>query len=135
MQDAEILRFLGAARQRLTSAEVLYRHQMYLDAMYLAGYAAECSLKAVLLTRVPLRQRRQFRLWHFRGAGAHDFESLKALLKRRNVTLPLAVNRAIRAFARWSPELRYEVRRKSAKEAENFVHAANDLLQWAERCC
>jgi hypothetical protein len=37
--------FQRAAAQRLTTAEFLLLHRYNLDAMYLAGYTVECSLK------------------------------------------------------------------------------------------
>ena len=36
--DIEVRRFVRAAYQRLESADLLYRHERYLDAIYLAGY-------------------------------------------------------------------------------------------------
>lgn len=40
---------LRAARQRLTAAEHLLRHRYTLEAMYLAGYTIEFSLRALIL--------------------------------------------------------------------------------------
>lgn len=41
--------FQRAAGQRFTTAEFLLRHRYALDAMYLAGYTIECTLKALIL--------------------------------------------------------------------------------------
>jgi hypothetical protein len=60
----------------LTSASVLWSNQLYLDSMYLAGYTFECALKALILSRVPIRQRPEFLREYFHGAVAHNYEYL-----------------------------------------------------------
>jgi hypothetical protein len=55
----DVRKWLRAAQQRFTAAEVLSRNQLHLDAIYLAGYSAECTMKAVLLSRVPEQNRVQ----------------------------------------------------------------------------
>ena len=45
--------FLKVAIQRLTTAEILLREKLTLDAQYLGGYTVECSLKALILHWTP----------------------------------------------------------------------------------
>ena len=59
MIDKEVQRFMRAASQRYTAAELLLREGLNLEAMYLAGYVVECSLKALILAHTPQRRRKQ----------------------------------------------------------------------------
>lgn len=52
--------FLKVAEQRLNAAEVLFDADLTLDAQYVAGYAVECSLKAVILGRCSRGETRGF---------------------------------------------------------------------------
>lgn len=131
-QDALILKFLRAAKQRLTSAELLLKADLGLDATYLAGYAVECSLKALLLARTPKRG------WGsvegvFQGRGGHNFERLKALLQRRGVAFDSELVRRLRVVSTWNTDLRYEVGRIPREDALQFVAAVKEILKWAEQ--
>lgn len=127
MADKDVEKLLRVAVQRLTSAQVLYDNSLYLDCTYLAGYSVECSLKALVLGRTPARQRHKFR-----GKKAHDYEHLRALLKKRNVdTSP--ISSALRKVASWSTDLRYETGRGNAQTAEEFLAAAKEIYAWARR--
>ena len=86
--DPDVQKFLRAAKQRLTAAEFLASGQHWLDASYLAGYAPECALKALILARTPAAQRPMVRKDHFRSAKGHNLDHLKALLAQRKVFVP-----------------------------------------------
>jgi HEPN domain len=133
MRDADVRKFLRAADQRWTSAEILYRNAMHLDAMYLAGYVPECALKALILSRVPGSKHARYLQEHFRGAGAHQYEYLRYLLRTLNVTIPLPISKRLTTIATWSTDLRYEVGLKKAAEAESFLAAAKAVRDWVER--
>ena len=51
--------FWRAASQRLEAANLLLESGIFLDAVYLAGYAVECALKALILERTPAARRRE----------------------------------------------------------------------------
>lgn len=131
--DREGRKFLRAAKQRLTSAELLLEHEMNLDAMYLAGYGVECAMKALLLARTPRSQRRPLIDTCFRGAAAHSFESLKQILREKGVVFSPAIAKRFRTVASWSTDLRYEIGRKPRLEAEAFVSACRELVNWLEQ--
>ena len=58
--------------------------------MYLGGYVVECSLKALILSWSPPKEFEEtLSLLTGVGAEGHDFEYLKALLKRRRFGFPL----------------------------------------------
>ena len=127
MGDRDVEKLLRAAAQRLTSAEILYDSALFLDCTYLAGYSAECSLKAVLLGRTPARQRQKFK-----GKKAHNYEHLRGLLKQKNVdTSP--ISSALRKIASWSTDLRYEVGRGDSRTANEFLEATRIIYDWANR--
>jgi hypothetical protein len=67
--------FYRVAQQRLEDAQVLLGGERTTGAVYLAGYAVECALKALLLSSLAPGAR-QTMVASFRGAKAHDFEWL-----------------------------------------------------------
>jgi len=60
----------------LRDAELLLEVERTTGAVYLAGYAVECALKALLLDATPKRKRKET-LDSFRAAKAHNFKWLK----------------------------------------------------------
>jgi HEPN domain-containing protein len=130
-QDALILKFLRAAKQRLTSAEFLLKADLGLDATYLAGYSVECSLKALLLARTPKKSRDAIQPV-FHGREGHNFERLKAMLERRGVSFSGDIVRRLRVVSTWSTDLRYEVGRISREDAARFLVETREILKWAE---
>jgi hypothetical protein len=52
-QSKDVRRFRVAALQRFEDAQILLDNDRATGAVYLAGYAVECLLKAVLLERTP----------------------------------------------------------------------------------
>lgn len=85
--------FRRAAHQHLEAGRVLLESGGFrLQAMYLAGYAVECALKAMLVSRTPLKRQPQL-IDSFRGAVSHDYEHLKARLAKLKCNLPKEVVR------------------------------------------
>jgi len=133
MQDKQVNKLLRAADQRLTAAGVLFENDMHLESMYLAGYVPECALKALILSRVPLKDRSEYQRRSFRGVSAHRYEYLKRLLRELGVGIPLSVARSLRIIESWSTDLRYEVGRKNPEEASEFLSAARAVRDWVQR--
>jgi HEPN domain-containing protein len=135
-QSQEIRRFERAATQRLTAASLLLEHSFNLESTYLAGYAVECSLKALILKRTP---RRQFPATLMRltrvGAKGHDFEYLKSILRRPpvNCSIPVHVNELLMRVASWTTAWRYAVGLVERKDAERFLRSAEGIRGWAVR--
>ena len=101
-------------------------------AAYLAGYAVECALKAVILSQAPAqRQAELLRLFH--GTKAHDFEWLKALyLKESRAQIPAHVADLLRRVSTWSTDLRYHPGRTKAGEAGAFLNHVSQIIEWAQ---
>jgi HEPN domain-containing protein len=129
--NVEARRYLRAALQRFEEAEFLLERGGYTTAAsYLAGYAVECALKAMILWHEP-PSRHLATLRKFRGVRAHDFDSLKARLVRRKVVVPSAIARELARVNWWSTDLRYETRRTRRQDAKGFLIATERILEWA----
>lgn len=133
MNDPFVRLMMKAAEQRLTSGKVLFNAKAFLDSMYLAGYAIECSLKAVLLARTPKSKRAELMRQAFQGKAGHSFENLKALLRRQGVAFSIEVNRQLRKVTSWSTDLRYRVGLGSSGDAREFIAAVEKIVNWARR--
>jgi len=143
-RDKHIRLFQRAADQRLTTAEFLVAQRdggFDLDAVYLAGYAVECALKALILRWTPHRKVADV-MQELTGVGAkgHSFEYLKALLKQRRggkgkpdpeILGPLA--RELKDVTSWSTDLRYQVGTVRPKEARAFLRAARAVRDLCAR--
>lgn len=132
-QDRDIRKYRRASGQRLESAEILLRTGRYHDSMYLAGYVVECALKAVILARTPVSQRKVTLIKIGLGQKAHDFEYLKEILRNAGCTLPRAENAMLRRVATWSTAWRYEVGRGDADTARYFLDNARGIHDWMEK--
>jgi HEPN domain-containing protein len=133
MNDPFIRLMMKAAEQRLTSGKVLFHGKAFLDAMYLAGYGIECSLKALLLARTPKSKRAKILTQAFQGKAGHSFENLKALLGRQGVAFPMDISKQLRKVTSWSTDLRYRVGRGSSEDSREFIAAVEKIITWARR--
>lgn len=122
---------LDAARALLGCCPERASHVRGHDVVYLGGYAVECSLKALLLSRYP-SSRHDDRMRWFRSEIKHDLERVKAELRSKKVTMPAgqAANFVL-VRSKWSSEMRYETRRWSWDDADRVFRAAEALSGWA----
>ena len=129
-----IREFLRAGKQRFTAANALFHSGLHLEAIYLAGYTIECSLKAVILQHGPKSKQGEVTEQITRGTKAHNYESLLSLLKKSGVNMPEdLVSHVRRALTLWSPDLRYQTGRKPVQEVMAMFEATRLILEWAER--
>ena len=112
-----------AATQRLDAARFLLKNSnYYLDALYLAGYAAECALKALILKRTPKSKWAAVREEISSGAKAHNMDFLKGILNRKQCLIPASTEGSLDAVKHeWMPELRYVGALIPSGEAANFI--------------
>lgn len=73
--SANSRRFYRTAKQRFDDALLLLEMERTTAAVYLAGYSVECMIQALILPVIPQVQAEEI-LGMFRGARAHDYESL-----------------------------------------------------------
>jgi len=135
-RNPDVRKFERASTQRLTAAGLLLQHQFHLEAMYLAGYAVECAMKALILRRTSQNKQESMlqRLTKV-GSKGHDFEYLKAILRGPTISCqpPREIMEMLRRVVSWSTDLRYEVGAVEYDEAKGFVDAAQEVCAWCAR--
>lgn len=130
-RDPSARRYYRVAYQRLEDALILLRMDRLQAAIYLAGYAVECILKALILSQTPATRRRQV-LASFRGAIAHNITWLRERLDAALGRLPVEVARQLSFVSGWSTDLRYEPGAGNPEDAREFLQAAQHVLNWAD---
>jgi HEPN domain-containing protein len=131
----DIRKFERAADQRLTVAQFLLESGFHYDAEYLAGYAVECALKALILKRTP--SRRYEMMYHAitHGKQAHDFETLQGILKRPPINCMIEPDIAdrLRRVAFWTTDMRSDFARVRYEEAAQCLRNARAVRDWSRR--
>jgi hypothetical protein len=120
-----------AAGQRLTTAEVLLREKLTLDAQYIGGYTVECSLKALILHRTRGADQSATLGRITSGATMHRPDVLLGELRNLGLALPLEIAKRMRRFD-WTSDLRYETGRRDTGETIAFLNTAKAIYNWAE---
>ena len=121
--------FRHAARERLNDARCLHDEGRFDGAVYLCGYAVECSLKFALCKK---RGEPSLELSEAKQLG----HKLLELLDRTELRKELLQNKDLwRAFEsinnQWSPELRYGIgKRSNSKSSEIFLRDTLALRSW-----
>jgi HEPN domain-containing protein len=129
--------FWRAATQRRNTAAYLLKSESgdrYLDAVYLAGYAAECALKSLILQETPKSERRAVLEELTTGARAPNFDVLSRLLRMRGCSPPQDIREYLVSLnEEWRTDLRYVGASISLREAERFLARVNAVYEWAQR--
>jgi HEPN domain-containing protein len=112
----------------LANARFLLRHERWHSAVYLAGYALECWLKAAVcwakgLTVLPPEYETHDLQWLLRSAGLQNEV-------RRTPALSRAFDCAVDL---WQTEIRYAGKAYRRAEATQFFEALGRLVPWLER--
>lgn len=126
--------FQRAAKRRLAAAEFLLskgKNQHNLDAVYLAGYAVECSLKALILHMTPAADKSETLKKITVGKKMHSPEILGELLKTLGSAVPAELAKRLR-LSGWSTDLRYKAERRSAGESRGFLKVVRKTYDWVE---
>jgi len=126
-------KFFRVATQRFAEAEFLLEGERYLASIYIAGYAIECGLKALILTTEP-RNRRAELAASFRGSEWHNLNWLVEGYKKRGGPPPPREIRTDLTYVHdeWSVDLRYIAGEKPFREAKRFVAATVRILEWVK---
>lgn len=127
----EVVRFRRVALQRRDEAQFLLANHYTNASTYLAGYAIECMLKALILKNTPPKHQRTV-VESFRGKSGHNFETLKHLLAQRGILYSKEISAALGRVAHWTTDLRYEARKLQQQEAADFMKATLQIVSWAE---
>lgn len=129
--DIDARRYYRVAFQRFEDGEALLAIDRPRASVYLAGYAVECILKALLLSSSPAGERAAV-LATFGGAGAHNIGWLRDRVVARCGRLPVGVARPVSLVGSWSTDLRYEPGPGDRGDAEAFLAATAVILKWAD---
>ncbi len=134
IREKEVARFTRVAIQRMEDAQHLLRAERNTGAIYLAGYAVECGLKALLLSSAANEAACLKIIASFRGNDGHNLEALKSrYLKQSRVRIPEEVVGHLLYVGIWTTDLRYDPTNFSAREAERFLDSARQVLVWIRR--
>lgn len=115
----------------MTTAEVLLREKLTLDAQYIGGYTVECSLKALILHRTPEADRPETLKRICSGSRMHRSDVLLGELRDLGVALPLELAKRMRRFD-WTTDLRYETGRRDTGETVAFLKTTKIISEWVE---
>ena len=141
------------ARQRLSEAEILYQHNKYDGAYYLAGYSVELTLKAKICERLGIPN-----LFDETNASANSIKGIgeiRKTLKTHNLFTLLifcglkdkfdtdkATNVELAKantllFNAWDENVRYKpcghIVKKDVEVLINLLSRSNGILTWIER--
>lgn len=120
------------ARRRLEDARILLDNNRRDGARYLAGFAVECLLKALILAQSTPRQRPTL-VTRLKGEFGHDLDALRKEIARRGLHPGDAELQAFRRLATWDNNDRYDPQLQSQEVAEATCTAAELLFGWADR--
>jgi len=124
--------FYRCAIQRFEEAQILLRSDRTTGAVCLAGYGIECILKSLILS-VVAPGRTVSVLQSLRGHRAHDYEWLRQqYFDNQGPDFPRAINMHFTLVSDWSTELRYVAGKMKADDAEDFLAAANGIIEFAK---
>lgn len=130
---AEARPYYQSAIQRFEDAQFLLEDGRTTGAVYLAGYAVECMLKALILASIAEAGKRKKMISSFRGSRAHDFGWLRSVyLENGGPALPSDVAKLFARLTPWSTDLRYEAGTVKRRDAEAMLEAAAGILEWAD---
>jgi hypothetical protein len=131
-QDIDARRFWRSAQQRLLDAQYLSQGGRTTGAVYLAGYGVECMLKALLIHTTSQSNRAEL-VNSFRGAKAHDFEWLQHQYRTLNAPpIPQDIREHFVLASTWSTDFRYRPGIIEAADSEDFLVAAQAIINWAD---
>lgn len=128
--------FWSAATYRFGTARFLLDSQSgrHLDAVDLAGYVVECSLKALILTRTPRGCRGELCVELTTGARSHGFLYLRRTLRTKGCAPSPQIRDGLGSLEKeWGTNLRYVGALIPLREAESFLRRVTSVYDWVER--
>jgi hypothetical protein len=130
--SSEARLYYRCALQRHEDALILLKADRTTGAVYLAGYGIECILKALVLSSLAPAARAQM-LASFRGSRAHDYEWLRTqYLENHGARFPREITESFTLVNDWSTDMRYLPRTLKPDEAEGFLVAARNIIDWVD---
>ena len=130
-----------AGKHRMDDARALLNAVRWRGAMYLAGYAVECLLKAKLMRMFDCRHLRELeeelqRRGVLSVQGTIFTHQLELLLRLTNGLERMRQSqehwRLFNMVNRWVPAWRYSADQSNRDDAEDFLAAVGKVSQWIE---
>jgi HEPN domain-containing protein len=132
-RSKHVRRFLTAADARLADAQFLREARRTLAAVYLAGYAVEFILKALVLGQLAEHQQLPM-IAQFRGAVAHDYRWLLRIYREHGgAATPAEVAQSLTRLDSWGTELRYNPRTAYPGDIDHFFQAVEVVVGWGKQ--
>ena len=130
--DPDARLFYRAAQARRVEAGVLLAAGHGTGAIYLAGYAVECTFKALLLTATPAADRAAV-VASFKGAGGHSLQGLRdRYVVAGGAFPPTAITEHFNRVQKWGTPLRYSPAETPIPNARRFLASVDALSAWAD---
>ena len=125
--------FYRAAKERWKDSEVLVEKMRTTGSVYVAGYAVECLLKALILVSVP-RDKERLILSQFRSAKAHDLRWLRKLyFEQGGASFPLRAATDFDVVSTWTTSLRYQPATIDEDDASDFLKSAKRMMEFLDQ--
>ena len=127
---------LGASRRRLEDAEALHRQKRWNGAVYLGGYAIECSLKALICYDEGRKNNFKDTATFKKGMQGADLHNLAKLLESLlSLKRSIQLDRTNKYQEAWNTitklwrndELRYSDKQGNEEESQRFIEAVKLL--------
>lgn len=116
------------AINRYDDADCLMKAKRYNAAIYLAGYAVECMLKSLLVTRTPASKFAEIQDF-FRGNLGHNLEQLLKAIRDRGENFPTTMTRMFQTINKiWSVNIRYQHVQLKHKEAASIMNGVFEII-------
>lgn len=129
---------LGASRRRFEDAQVLHSQKRWTGAIYLGGYALECSLKSLICFKERKNNFKDTRIFK-KGLQGSELHSLVKLLESLpNLQNAIKLDRTKTYEKAWNivtslwrnDELRYSDKMGDKQESEKFIESIKILHQY-----
>ena len=130
-----------AVVHRFKDAEVLLANRRWRAAMYLAGYAVECCLKAKLMKKYDCDHMKDLgaelekrgKLSEANDIYTHSLELLMRLTDRLQTLQTDAERwRQFSTINRWVPAWRYASSQSNEDDASDFLEATDAVVRWID---
>ncbi len=104
------------------------------EVIYLGGYAVECILKGLFLSRFKPRKHASIEVMLISEVG-HDLDLLRKKLvelKKKPIIMPPTLERSLRSVrSQWHPNLRYNAKFTMTRAATDFMELVDAIVRWA----
>lgn len=126
-------RFAIVAEHRYEDAEILLNHGRTNAAIYLAGYAVECMMKAVAISNVAGKQARAEAARELKEKFGHNLDALRKRLSDYGYHMPPNVLDAFRRVNTWDTSQRYDPKRVPMEDAVVLLGSVQILMVWMDK--